>query len=68
MLSSACWGSVEPSSGRSVGERSLVFQRALMCRGGPLGCCRIPELGVALLSLLYSSEVSAARHAEWNTH
>lgn len=40
-------GSRPPSLGRSVGERSLVIQRALMCRAGALGCCRIPGLGFA---------------------
>ena len=36
---------------RATEERSLVFHRALMCRAGSLGCCRIPELGFALQSL-----------------
>ena len=43
------WG---PSLGRAAGERSLVFHRALMWRAESLGCCRIPELGFALQSLL----------------
>lgn len=42
------WG---PSLGRSAGEKSLVFHRALIFRAGSLGCCRIPELGFALQSL-----------------
>ena len=36
---------------RATEARSLVFHRALMCRAGSLGCCRIPELGFALQSL-----------------
>lgn len=39
------------SLGRSAGEGSLVFHRALIFRYGSLGCRRIPELGFALQSL-----------------